>query len=220
MRKKRQPESLPTLRSWRRSRASRGLAATHVYREGTRARRRPHVSPLRHAVGGRATPPRPPESEIGEVGGGTKASGISAEQRHSDRPGGHTRGGPSRAGPEARGRAGEGAFAQLLTAWKTDLEALKAKLATVDGLTGLKDRLTAGWLAVPKALPKSLRILTEKVEAKPDQTAALDAQTFLTTAQLRLSDYREAVRKKRRRRSPGFRPRRPTTPTAAYSRKS
>ena len=29
-------------------------------------------------------------------------------------------------------------------------------------------------------------------EAKPDQTAALDAQTFLTTAQLRLSDYREA----------------------------
>src|SRR5205809_2556376 len=31
--------------------------------------------------------------------------------------------------------------------------------------------------------------------AKPDQTAALDAQTFLTTAQLRLGDYREARRK-------------------------
>jgi hypothetical protein len=30
---------------------------------------------------------------------------------------------------------------------------------------------------------------------KPDQTATLDAQTFLTTAQLRLGDYREAMRK-------------------------
>jgi hypothetical protein len=40
-----------------------------------------------------------------------------------------------------------------------------------------------------------LKALTENIEAKPDQTAALDAQTFLTTAQLRLGDYREALRK-------------------------
>ena len=90
---------------------------------------------------------------------------------------------------------GEGAFAQVLTAWKADLEALKTKLATVDGITGLKDRLTAGWLGIPKAFPKSLKALTEKIDAKPDQTATLDAQTFLTTAQLRLGDYREAMRK-------------------------
>src|SRR5206468_11831156 len=69
------------------------------------------------------------------------------------------------------------------------------KLAKVDGLTGLKDRLTAGWLAMPEAFPKGLKALTEKIEAKPDQTATLDAQTFLTTAQLRLGDYREAMRK-------------------------
>ena len=49
---------------------------------------------------------------------------------------------------------GEGGFAQLLTVWKTDLEALKGKLATVEGLTGLKDRLTAGWLEIPEAFPK------------------------------------------------------------------
>jgi hypothetical protein len=42
-----------------------------------------------------------------------------------------------------------------------------------------------------------LKNFREKVEAKPDQTATLDAQTFLTTAQLRLFDYREAMRKKK-----------------------
>jgi hypothetical protein len=52
-----------------------------------------------------------------------------------------------------------------------------------------------GWLATPKAFAAGLTDLTAKVMAKPDQTAALDAQTFLTNAQLRLSDYREAMRK-------------------------
>jgi hypothetical protein len=37
---------------------------------------------------------------------------------------------------------GEGGFAQLLTVWKADLEALKVKLATLEGLASLKDRLT------------------------------------------------------------------------------
>jgi hypothetical protein len=90
---------------------------------------------------------------------------------------------------------GDEAFAQLLTGWKTDLDGLKAKLMAVDSITVLKDRLTAGWLAVPKNFPKSLKALTEKIQAKPDQTAALDAQTFLTTAQIRLGDYREVTRK-------------------------
>ena len=94
----------------------------------------------------------------------------------------------------AEGQA-ESGFAQLLTTWKMDLEGLKTKLTTVEGLTGLKDRLIAGWLEIPKAFLKSLNVLTEKVTAKPDQTATIDAQTFLTTAQLRLSDYREAMRK-------------------------
>ena len=89
----------------------------------------------------------------------------------------------------------EGEFAQLLIVWKNDLEALKAKLAGVEGLTGLKDRLMDGWLDIPKALLKSLNALTVKVESKPDQTATLDAQTFLTTAQLRLSDHRKRRRK-------------------------
>ena len=40
-----------------------------------------------------------------------------------------------------------------------------------------------------------LQKLTSKIEAKPDQSATLDAQTFLTTAQVRLDDYREGMRK-------------------------
>lgn len=88
----------------------------------------------------------------------------------------------------------ETGFAQLLALWKNDLEALKIKLATVDGITSLKDRFTTGWLEIPKLFPKSLKAFSEKLDTKPDQTATLDAQTFLTTAQLRLGDYREATR--------------------------
>jgi hypothetical protein len=90
---------------------------------------------------------------------------------------------------------GDGGFATLLTNWKADLEGLKTNLTTLDGLTGLKDRLTVGWLGTPKAFAQGLTDLTAKVMARPDQTAALDAQTFLTNAQLRLGDYREAMRK-------------------------
>ena len=87
------------------------------------------------------------------------------------------------------------AFSQLLSAWKTDLDTLPDILSTVDEIRKQKQRLAAGWLAVPKAFSKGLKTLTEIVEAQPDQTATLDAQTFLSTAQTRLGDYREAMRK-------------------------
>ena len=90
---------------------------------------------------------------------------------------------------------GDNAFRQFLAAWRADLEAFKTSLATVDGLTGLKDRLTTGWPQMPATFPERLKVFFEKLEATPDQTAAHDAQTFLTTAQLRLGDYREAMRK-------------------------
>lgn len=86
------------------------------------------------------------------------------------------------------------AFSQTLMAWKTDLEELKSKLTTADGLMTLKDRLAGNWLQIPDALPESLKRLTDKVTAKPDQAAAVNAHTFVTTAQLRLGDYREALK--------------------------
>ena len=92
---------------------------------------------------------------------------------------------------------GDAAFAQLLSNWKADLDALKSSLVTVDSLTGLKDRLSSGWLEMPPAFLKGLKTLSEKIDARPDQTATLDAQTFLTTAQIRLGDHREAMRRSR-----------------------
>ncbi|MFB3906513.1 MAG: AAA family ATPase [Acidobacteriota bacterium] len=90
---------------------------------------------------------------------------------------------------------GDRAFAQLLAPWDNDLKDLAAKLGNLDGIIGSKERLTAGWLQLPEGFSASLADFTRLIEAKPDQTATLDAQTFLTTAQIRLRDYREARRK-------------------------
>lgn len=85
--------------------------------------------------------------------------------------------------------------AKLLTAWVANLDDFKTSVGTIDGLLGLKDRLTSGWAATPKAVAARLASLTAKVEAKPDQSATVEAQTFLATAQMRLNDWRESMRK-------------------------
>ncbi len=90
---------------------------------------------------------------------------------------------------------GQGVVGQQLSDWKTDLQELKPKLTTIEGLIGLKDRLTDAWPEAPKTLAENLKTLTAKVKAKPDQSATVAAQTFLTKAQLRLGDYRVAMRK-------------------------
>ncbi len=92
---------------------------------------------------------------------------------------------------------GETALVQLLATWKADLDTLRTTLGTPDGTVALKDRLVLGWPAVPPTVGKDLAALIAKITAKPDQSATVDAQTFLTTAQLRLGDYREAMRKEK-----------------------
>lgn len=102
-------------------------------------------------------------------------------------------------GPAQKLAKGEGqmAFADSLSEWRTELAALKPNLATVDGLTGLKSRLTKGWVGEPPNLIAKLEQLMKAVQAKPDQSATIDAQTFVSTAQLRLGDYRAAMRKEK-----------------------
>jgi RecF/RecN/SMC N terminal domain len=90
---------------------------------------------------------------------------------------------------------GESRFAELLVKWKADLEDFKGKLASVDDIAAAKARLETGWLAVPKAFDKSLVALAAKIDGLPDQSATVDAQTLISTAQLRLGDYREAMRR-------------------------
>ena len=82
--------------------------------------------------------------------------------------------------------------AQLANDWTADLESLKTQLNTADAIIGLKDRLTTGWLAIPSTFSARQQALTKTIEAIPDQTATLNAQTFLTTTQVRLQDYRMA----------------------------
>jgi hypothetical protein len=114
----------------------------------------------------------------------------------------------------AAGQA-EKACADRFANWKAQLDTLRAGLGTLDGIIGFKDRLTAGWPDVPPSANKDLADLTGKVGAKPDQTATVDAQTFLTTAQLRLGDYREAMRKNEAAKIAAAASKTPMTPTAA-----
>ena len=122
-------------------------------------------------MGGRTASPQPPESEIGEIGGGPKASAgpAQATARRSLRKLIRVIGllAPVQKLADTQGDA---PFTTLLTSWKANLETLKTNLATVDGLTGLKARLTAGWSETPEAFSKSLKTLTENIQAKPDQT--------------------------------------------------
>jgi hypothetical protein len=88
----------------------------------------------------------------------------------------------------------DGATLAAITGWGTELGNLKLDLSKFDGLIGLKARLTDEWYSVPTDLVDRLASLRRAIEAKPDQSAAVEAQTFLTTAQLRLEDYRAAMR--------------------------
>ncbi|RTL79090.1 MAG: chromosome segregation protein SMC [Hyphomicrobiales bacterium] len=92
-------------------------------------------------------------------------------------------------------RCEEKGFAKLLAVWKVDIENFRGKLTSFDGLAEAKDRLIKGWLGTPPEFADGLKALTEKVQGKPDQTATVDAQTFLTTAQVRLQDYRTAMKR-------------------------
>ena len=83
----------------------------------------------------------------------------------------------------------------LFETWIKDLDELKVQLGSFEGLLGLKPRLASGWPAMPAKVKSRVDSPLAAVEATPDQSAAVDAQTFLSTAQLRLNDYREAMRR-------------------------
>jgi recombinational DNA repair ATPase RecF len=91
---------------------------------------------------------------------------------------------------------GDAAFAGVLRAWIADLDEFRAKLGNVETIVKLENRLRSDWLQAPVSLAQDLAKLIEKVSARPDQSATISAQSFLTTSQVRLSDYREARLKK------------------------
>ena len=91
----------------------------------------------------------------------------------------------------SKGESNNGATT-LLTKWSDNLGTIADTVGNIDGLLGLKDSLAEGWLSIPEGLPESLISLRGALDAKPDQSATISAQTFLTRVQDRYSDYRNA----------------------------
>ena len=89
---------------------------------------------------------------------------------------------------------GPDGFPTELESWSEHLTNLADALGTVEGALGQKACLEEGWVAAPDALTDNLDAVIGAVKAKPDQTASVSAQTFLTLAQDRLAARRRAQR--------------------------
>lgn len=85
-------------------------------------------------------------------------------------------------------------FAAALGTWSEYLGVFAKSLGSVDEVIAQKARVESGWIAAPPSLAERLAALTGNVKAKPDQSASVAAQTFLTLAQDRLNSWRGAQR--------------------------
>ena len=96
----------------------------------------------------------------------------------------------------AKGESSEDLVATL-SAWSDDLGTFADDLTSLEGVLQSRDRLADGWASVPPALTNGLDKLRSTLNAKPDQSAAISAQTFLTRAHDRYSEYRRARQNQR-----------------------
>lgn len=83
-------------------------------------------------------------------------------------------------------------FQAQIEAWGKDLASLQEKLKQFADVLEQKDRLEGGWPALPHGFELALSAFTDAIRAKPDQTATVEAQSFLINADQRFRDYREA----------------------------
>lgn len=87
---------------------------------------------------------------------------------------------------------GHSALQTSLLEWSNDLAAFEAKLATVETIRDESERVGANPLATPSPIAEGLKTLRTTIEAIPDQTATEGARTFLTVAQDRWTQLRQA----------------------------
>jgi ABC-type multidrug transport system ATPase subunit len=87
---------------------------------------------------------------------------------------------------------GDGVLPHHLHAWREELTCLAGSLTTVDGAVAQYGRMNAGILATPAEVTNGLDTFQAALAAKPDQTATVSAQTFLTVAQERWTRVRVA----------------------------
>lgn len=84
------------------------------------------------------------------------------------------------------------ALQEAITSWRTDLDTFKSGLGNVEKIRKAQSRFQSGWLSIPDGFSERLKGLVEAIKARPDQSDTADARSFLSTAQLRLDDFREA----------------------------
>ncbi len=89
-------------------------------------------------------------------------------------------------------------FGKELEGWSSDLRAFAAKLDRVESIIEQRGRLVEGWSMAPGSLEEQLDILGQAIRDKPDQSASIAAQTFLTRAQDRFSAWLSAQREEER----------------------
>ena len=95
-------------------------------------------------------------------------------------------------------RYGPDGFGEELARWLSDLKAVATGLRTVEAIAEQRDRLDAGWTMAPGSLAEQLEGLRQAIIDKPDQSASVAAQTFLTRAQDRFSTWQNARQKETR----------------------
>ncbi len=91
---------------------------------------------------------------------------------------------------EADGPAG---FIEEMEGWSASLETFVSKLKTVESIRTQQDRFVGEWAKPPPSIGKHLEVLKDWIQDKPDQSATIVAQRFLTLAQDRLEARREAL---------------------------
>lgn len=93
---------------------------------------------------------------------------------------------------------GPDGFGVELQGWLDDLRAFAGELDTVEEIAAQRDRFEADWAVPPPSLGRRLEALKVTVQAKPDQSASMAAQTFLTRAQDRFVACQSARREGKR----------------------
>ena len=84
----------------------------------------------------------------------------------------------------------------LLTSWTKDLKDFALRLGgQLQGIVADRSRLESGWANIPDNAEAALEALVAALQAKPDQSATIAAQSFLTIAQERYSSFRIARRR-------------------------
>ena len=80
-----------------------------------------------------------------------------------------------------------------LTSWSNDLKEFSGRLGgPIRAVLAERMRLETDWTNAPGEISTTLNRLLASVQAQPDQSAVIAAQSFLTVAQERFSAYRQA----------------------------